>query len=324
METRAAGEERTVELAVIKVDAELQMRFFMHAGVRAAVDDDIVAEYQEALDAGSDLGRLALLAEQDEQGHGTGRLLLVDGFHRLAAMRRLGRAAVDVVVYEGTRADGVLLACELNAKRGLSYRPSDKQQVARNYLEALAAKGLNLADTEVAHRLGFSRSTISRAREDLARIGVAFGPRVVTRGSTTYVMKTRRPANDPDEWQERLQTGVRDDLLDVETERASRVAPQAPLPRERSPLPPPLVPRPAPISPPAASTNRPEPTAARSRGQHAVTVALHLRWSATSVTGEVTGGSVDRSQLKDLPVAVKAVILEELGVDASILDSRGG
>ena len=42
-------------------------------------------------------------------------LLLVDGFHRLEAMRRLGRTQMDVLVSEGTRDDAIMLACELKA-----------------------------------------------------------------------------------------------------------------------------------------------------------------------------------------------------------------
>lgn len=49
-------------------------------------------------------------------------LLLVDGYHRVAAARRSGRSTIEAEVKEGTRADALRYAAELGAtERGLSY-----------------------------------------------------------------------------------------------------------------------------------------------------------------------------------------------------------
>jgi ParB-like chromosome segregation protein Spo0J len=130
-----------------------------------------------------DMGRLAVVA--DEVGEES--YLLADGFHRLEAMRRLGRTMVDVMVYPGTRDDAVLLACELNAQRGLQYSIADKRKVAERYLHVLSRRGQNPSDNEVARRLGFSRRTIERACAELKQSYDLPAARDVIRGGTTYL-----------------------------------------------------------------------------------------------------------------------------------------
>ena len=120
------GVERTVECKDIVVSPDLQVRALNEGPNRLSLREDIVAEYAEQLALGVDMGRRAVVMDADDAG----ALLLADGFHRLAALQRLGRTTVDVAVYTGTRDDAVLLACELNAGRGLSYSAADKRKVA--------------------------------------------------------------------------------------------------------------------------------------------------------------------------------------------------
>jgi hypothetical protein len=48
-------------------------------------------------------------------------LLLVDGYHRLAAARRLGRATIDVELHRGSRSDAVrFLTTKVSRERGIS------------------------------------------------------------------------------------------------------------------------------------------------------------------------------------------------------------
>jgi hypothetical protein len=48
-----------------------------------------------------------------------GQLLLADGYHRVAAARRLGRKVISADVRGGTRADALRFAAELAQQRGL-------------------------------------------------------------------------------------------------------------------------------------------------------------------------------------------------------------
>ena len=110
------------------------------------------------------MGRLAVVDQYDEERRPVGVLLLVDGFHRLEAIRQLGWTQVNVVVYAGTFDDALILACELNANRGLRYTQVGEVRAAQAYLTACWHKGQNLSSGEVALRLGFSHERVERAR----------------------------------------------------------------------------------------------------------------------------------------------------------------
>jgi hypothetical protein len=72
------------------------------------VDEATVERYAAALD---DLP--PVIAFRTPEG-----LLLVDGYHRCVAARRLGRATIAVDVREGTLRDALQLAVSLEASRG--------------------------------------------------------------------------------------------------------------------------------------------------------------------------------------------------------------
>ncbi|MEA5454712.1 ParB/RepB/Spo0J family partition protein [Sinomonas sp. JGH33] len=78
---------------------------------RAHLDPERVAYYMKNLDNSTPVTVYEI----------HGRLLLADGYHRLAAAQRLGRTTIRAEVHQGDRADALHFAVELARKqRGLS------------------------------------------------------------------------------------------------------------------------------------------------------------------------------------------------------------
>jgi hypothetical protein len=163
------GVERTIDPQDIIVDPRLWLRGIIGTRSVQGFLENVVAEYGELIERGVDMGRLVLVDECDGAGRPSGTLLLVDGFHRFEAMQRLGRTQVDAVVYTGTFDDAVLLACELNANRGLRYSPYQEARVVTAYLTACWHKGENPSDSDIAQRLGVLRERVERARTILTK-----------------------------------------------------------------------------------------------------------------------------------------------------------
>lgn len=105
----------------------------------------------------------------------TGRYVLVDGFHRLAAAQNLGWDAVSVVVVD-MPTDGDLhgLAFHLNIQHGRPLSLPDR----RAFAVRLLRQHPEWADREVARQAGLSGVTVAKIRGDLAQSGQIAEPAV--------------------------------------------------------------------------------------------------------------------------------------------------
>jgi ParB-like chromosome segregation protein Spo0J len=93
---------QTIPISALTLDPELQPR--------AVMDSDLVAEYVDSIDGGAEFPAVVAF--------GDGCLFLVDGFHRVAAYRHLGRSDVTAVVHDGTREQTLRYALAANAAHG--------------------------------------------------------------------------------------------------------------------------------------------------------------------------------------------------------------
>lgn len=147
---------------------------------------DARARAAQASTSSADLGRLAIVKTE------SGIYLLTDGFHRYEAYKRLNITDIPVLVYQGTRDDALLLACVLNAQRGLPYGLADRGKVAETYIEAYLRRYPDVplpTDSEIGRRLGISRSTVTRAALAVAEQVPLPPSRLVQRGSQQFEMK---------------------------------------------------------------------------------------------------------------------------------------
>lgn len=106
-------------LEKIKIDGGTQ--------ARAALNEDVVAEYAEAIIAGADMPPVTVF-------HDGKAYWLADGFHRFHAHRKARAIEIDADVRTGTKRDAILHSVGANAHHGLRRSNEDKRLAVRTLL----------------------------------------------------------------------------------------------------------------------------------------------------------------------------------------------
>ena len=104
---------RQVLVESIRIDGETQSR--------AAINEETVAEYAEAMKGGAKLPPLTVFFDGTEYWP-------ADGFHRLLAAKRIGRKNILADVKKGSREDAAWAACAANQTHGLRRTQADKRK----------------------------------------------------------------------------------------------------------------------------------------------------------------------------------------------------
>ena len=189
---------------------------------RAEIHQDTVAEYVEAIQAGSKMP--PLLVFQDGADY-----WLAEGFHRLLAYQQAGKRNVLCEIKQGTREDAAWASAGANVTHGLRRTNADKRKATEMAIRLRP----DLTDEALAQHCGVSREFVNRIRPNVVtksqparRIGVD--------GKSYPAPPTRPPATPP-----------------PTRPSAQPTMPPAP-PPVRTPQTPPTQPPPAP--PPAAKT----------------------------------------------------------------------
>jgi hypothetical protein len=164
-----------------------------------------IEEYAVALGEGADFPPLTVFWDGEQYW-------LADGFHRLGAynicMQALKLPGLDIEceVIEGSLREAIIFACGVNAAHGIQRTVPDKQNAVRTMLtNPLVSTNLETGkpwnDVEIARRCFVSDRMVAKHRAELAAeraerakqsIIETFddSERTVTRGGTTYTMKT--------------------------------------------------------------------------------------------------------------------------------------
>lgn len=95
---------------------------------RVSIDEQIVAEYAEALRNGATFPPVVVF-------HDGARHWLAEGFHRLHAHRAAGVESIAVEIRDGTRRDAVLFSVGANSTHGLRRSNEDKRKAVMTLLE---------------------------------------------------------------------------------------------------------------------------------------------------------------------------------------------
>lgn len=136
-----------VPISQIVIDPTIQPRV-------GGIDNDHVRALEEAVDSLPPLSVVVL----------NGGYVLVDGWHRLAALQNQGRLEISVVVLEVPEDDDVhRLAFELNASHGRPLSLADRRAEAERELLANPA----VSDREIARHCGLSQPTVAKIRTGL-------------------------------------------------------------------------------------------------------------------------------------------------------------
>lgn len=125
---------------------------------RAALNEETVAEYAEAIAAGATFPPVIVYHDGTEYW-------LADGFHRLAAASAAGKAEVDADVRQGDRRDAILHSVGANASHGLRRTNADKHRAVQALLED--EEWAQWPDTEIARRCAVGRAFVAKLRADV-------------------------------------------------------------------------------------------------------------------------------------------------------------
>jgi hypothetical protein len=149
--------------------------------VRVKSSDAVIDDYVEKLTGGIDLGPVVVFHDRAANVY-----WLADGYHRTRAAERVGRAAVDALVYDGSERDAFLFAAAANTRHGLVAGRDDRKKVAR--LMLADPEWGQWSNKEIARRTGLSDKTVAKERRALS----AESPRMrkVGRSRTVYTMDT--------------------------------------------------------------------------------------------------------------------------------------
>ena len=95
---------------------------------RAQISEETVSDYAEAMQAGDQFPPITVFFDGVDY-------YLADGFHRLHAAQRLGKASIQTEVRTGTLRDAILYSLGANDKHGLRRSNADKRKCVRTLLE---------------------------------------------------------------------------------------------------------------------------------------------------------------------------------------------
>ncbi len=137
----------TIRVIDIVIDPTIQPRV-------GGIDNNHVRTLEEAID---DLLPLSVVVLN-------GGYVLVDGWHRLAALQNRGRAEVSALVLDVPDDDDLQrLAFDLNASHGRPLSLDDRRAEAARVLEA----NPTISDREVGRHCGLSQPTVAKIRTEL-------------------------------------------------------------------------------------------------------------------------------------------------------------
>jgi len=156
--------------------------------MRIAMNEDVVKEYAEAMQAGCEFP--ALRAYFDEPND---VIILADGFHRLAAHNKVrpnDQILVELII--GTAEDAQWESIGANKAHGLRRTNEDKRNAIKQALTH--SKGTELSDRQIAEHVGVHHVTVGTVRKEMVLSGEIhqIDNRTVRRGNQTYQQNTTR------------------------------------------------------------------------------------------------------------------------------------
>lgn len=122
--------------------------------VRDKLDDKTVNGYAKKYSSGVDMPPVKIAKVN-------GTLVLVDGFHRIAALEKIGRPMVKAQIEEADKRQALWMAAKANLEHGLPLKPKESLNVFKAYMRAKRYKhdnGRLKSYREIALELGGLRA----------------------------------------------------------------------------------------------------------------------------------------------------------------------
>ena len=136
------------------------------AQARVGIDQSIVDEYAEAWKLGAALPNID--AVRVTEGELAGKVVVWDGFHRIAAARKLGVKTIGVDVTTGTIATAIDLCTSANATHGMRRTNEDKRRAVIMAITLDKQLKRKRSDRQIAQYVGVHNSTVSEIRAELS------------------------------------------------------------------------------------------------------------------------------------------------------------
>jgi hypothetical protein len=162
-------------LPIISLRKDCQMQH------RTRIDPHTVARYADLMREGVVFPPVTVWSDGDSWW-------LTDGFHRVAALERLGLGEVHAFVFEGTIDDARWASYASNGTHGLRRTPEEVRRVTGLALQHPNAG--RFSNSELARYLCIPESTLRRWRNTLCPPDTREPIRLVTRGESRYLQNT--------------------------------------------------------------------------------------------------------------------------------------
>ena len=127
------------------------------------LDSVIVQSYADDMESGSIFPAVEIVSDGQSSW-------LVDGQHRLEAVKKLGHETITANVTEGDYRDALLKSCATNAEHGKRRTNEDKRRKVMMLLEDKVFKEKNWSDLEIARHCKVSNHFVKKQRNHTRNI----------------------------------------------------------------------------------------------------------------------------------------------------------
>lgn len=136
------------------------------AQARVGLDEAVVDEYVEAWKNGAAMPNID--AVRVTEGELAGKVVVWDGFHRIAAAKKLGVEAIGVDVTTGKLSTAIDLCTSANSTHGLRRTNEDKRRAVIMAITLDKQLKRKRSDRQIAQYVGVHNSTVSEIRAELS------------------------------------------------------------------------------------------------------------------------------------------------------------
>ena len=138
---------KSINIRAIRIDGGTQSR--------ETLDQAVVDEYAELMKEGTEFPPISVVHDGNEY-------YLSDGFHRLLAAQRAGKASINCDVITGTLRDAILYSLSANASHGLRRTVEDRRKAVMTMLEDF--EWGEWSDREIARQCHVSHPFVAKLR----------------------------------------------------------------------------------------------------------------------------------------------------------------
>lgn len=191
---------KSVNLKQIRIDGGTQSR--------EKLDQNVVGEYAELIKEGTQFPPISVVFDGTDY-------YLADGFHRLLAAQKAGKASINCDVITGTLRDAVLYSLSANHSHGLRRSIEDKRKAVLTMLEDF--EWAEWEDREIARQCHVSHPFVAKMRASLK------ASKAPATGNVTSPKPTQQSKPEPEAEPEPTEYDPKQEVIDELVERNQKL-----------------------------------------------------------------------------------------------------